>query len=177
MKKIELPKELMSFIAADNKFVFVNDFQGWEKENIVFDGFSYVSTYEGMALKAEASGVIWEAQYCSIRKGNHLIVQKRDYNNDTFVEVPLTDQPLFKDFPVVIITNNEHLKGFAPVCSNKLELALFIEAVNEETAYRKAKQEEYMYEWSHIAADMISLAKFLYINNPNKTQCVLDELD
>ena len=136
MKKIELPKDLLDYMGMNGKFVFVNDFSGWITDEINILGFTYVPSMEGNAIRADKTGEIWGAQYCSHRRGNHLTVQLRDSETGMEENLVLAEQPLFKDFPVVIITSEESLWGFAPICSNKMELALFIESIREEAAKR-----------------------------------------
>ena len=159
-------------------FVFINDFDGWGDEAKNISGVSFVSAMEGNGLKCDATGEQWIPQYCSVRRGNHLKAQLRNATTNEVQEVNLGELPLFAEFPVVIITNNEALQGFAPVCSSKLELALFIAAVKEESEKRNAAhKDEYDYAWSRTAEDMISLAKFLYKSNPEKRWSPLDDLD
>ena len=177
MKKIDMPTRLLDYMGLAGKFVFVNDFTGWRTDEINIPGFTYVPSMEGNAIRSDKTGEVWGAQYCSHRRGNHLTVQLRDSETGTVENLVLAEQPLFKDFPVVIITSGESLWGFAPVCSNKMELALFIEAVREETAKRDQALDGFDYRFDGRAEDMISLAKFLYRNNPDKTKCVLDEID
>lgn len=177
MKKIEMPERLLEYMGQGGKFVFVNDFTGWRTDEINVQGFTYVSSVEGNAIRADVTGEIWGAQYCSHRRGNHLTVSLRNSETETVESLVLAELPLFKDFPVVIITSGESLWGFAPVCSNKMELALFIEAIREEAAKRDKALDGFDYRFDGRAEDMISLAKFLYRNNPDKTKCVLDEID
>lgn len=177
MKKIDMPTRLLDYMGLAGKFVFVNDFTGWRTDEINIPGFTYVPSMEGNAIRADRTGEIWRAQYCFHRRGNHLTVQLRDSETWTEEDLVLAEQPLFKDFPVVIITSEESLLGFAPICSNKMELALFIEAVREEAATRDKALDGFDYRFDGRAEDMVSLAKFLYRNNPYKTSCVLDEID
>lgn len=176
MKKIEMPKRLLEYMGLAGKFVFVNDFSGWRTDEINIPGFTYVPSMEGNAIRSDKTGETWGAQYCSHRRGNHLTVQLRDSETGTVENLVLAEQPLFKDFPVVIITSGESLWGFSPICSNKMELALFIETIREE-ADKRDQTLGFDYRFDGRARDMVSLAKFLYRNNPSKTSCVLDEID
>lgn len=177
MRKVQLPQEILSYINSGvcGTFVFINDFDGWGDEAKNIPGVSFVSAMEGNGLKCEATGETWIPQYCSVRRGNHLRAQLRDAN---VKDINLCELQLFNNFPVVIITNNEALQGFAPVCSDKLELALFIAAVKEESEKRNdASESGYDYSWSRTAEEMISLAKFLYKSNPEKKWSPLDDLN
>lgn len=184
MKQIELPQELMNYVNSGigGTFVFVNDFSGWGDEAKDVPGVTFFPSMEGNGLKCEATGEIWEPQCSTLRRGNHLTVKLRDYDSEndksTFKEVKLNELPLFKDFPVVIMTNAEALRAFAPVCSSKLELALFLAAVEAETEKRNAAHEGgYDYSWSRTADNMVSLAKFLYRSNPEKKKSIIDDID
>lgn len=179
MRKIKLSQELLSCMTSPvcGTFVFISDFDGWGEKAENIPGVTFISAMEGNGLQNKA-GEQWIAQYCSIRRGNHLKAQLRNATTNEVKEVNLGELPLFKDFPVVIITNNESLCAFAPVCSSKLELALFIAAVEEESKKRNAAhKDEYDYAWSRTADEMISLAKFLYKSNPEKKWSPLDDLD
>ncbi len=123
---------------------------------------------EGNGLVAE-SGEQFAFQCVSFRRGNALIVQLRDQEKNTSERLPLADLPLFKDFDVVIWTSGEALQGFAPVCDNKLDLALFIRKVQE-------LEEAEDYGLQRKLGEMIRLAMFLYKNNPEKTSSILDEI-
>ena len=163
-------------------FVFVDDFSGWTPEAKKISGVTFVSAMEGNGLKCEATGERWVPQCCTLRRGNHLTVQFRDYDHadcrSVARDVVLAELPIFKDFPVVIMTNNESLQAFAPVCSSKLELALFLAAVEAETEKRNAAHKaKFDYYWSRVAEQMVSLAKFLYKSNPNKQKSILDDVD
>lgn len=159
-------------------FVFVNDFDGWDEQAKTIPGVSFVSAMEGNGLKNNATGQTWIPQCNSLRRGNHLKVQFRDHENNVCKDVVLSELPLFKDFDVVIGTSCEALRYFAPVCSSKLELALFFAAIEAETEKRNAcAPSGYDYQWSNTADEMVSLAKFLYQSNPNKKKSLLDDLD
>ncbi len=183
MKNVTLPAVLMPFVSSNQsgKFVFIDDFDGWGEKATNLPGVEFVSALEGNGLQSIATGERWVPQCCSVRVGNHLIVQARDYDWDTrkgdFKEIKLSELPLFKDFKVVILTNNESLQAFAPVCSSKMELALFLAAVEEETEKRNRDAGGYDYSWSRTASDMASLAIFLYRSNPNKEKSLLDGID
>lgn len=167
MKQIELPSELMAYMCESGKFVFVNDFDGWGHEADI-KHFKRIGMMEGNGLQAE-NGEQFAFQYVSFRRGNGLIVQLRDTEKKTREHLPLADLPLFKDFDVVIWTSGESLQGFAPVFSNKLDLAFFIRKVQEFGASED-------YGAQRKLDEMIRLAMFLYKNNPEKTSSILDEL-
>ena len=180
MRKIELPEELMNFMTSPvcGTFVFVNDFDGWDEQAKAIPGVTFVSAMEGNGLKNNATGQTWIPQCISLRRGNHLKVQLRDHKNNICKNIQLGELPLFKDFDVVIGTSGEALQYFAPVCADKMELALFFAAVEAETEKRNALTENgYDYPWSRTAEEMISLAKFLYQSNPDKKKSLLDEID
>lgn len=180
MRKIELPEELMQYMTSSvcGTFVFVNDFDGWDEQAKAIPGVSFISAMEGNGLKNDATGQTWIPQCVSLRRGNHLKVQFRDATNKTCKNVMLGELPLFKDFDVVIGTSGESLCYFAPVCADKIELALFFAAVEAETEKRNALSPDgYDYQWSCTADEMISLAKFLYRSNPDKKKSLLDEID
>ena len=105
-----------------------------------------------------------------MRRGNHLTVQLRDHQEKSCQQLKLADLPIFREFDVVIWTSGESLQGFAPVCGNKFELAVFLQNLEDYDAPDD-------YRWSRTKAEMASLAKFLYKNNPNKTKSILDDLD
>lgn len=180
MRKIELPEELMQYMTSSvcGTFVFVNDFDGWDEQAKTIPGVSFISAMEGNGLKNDATGQTWIPQCVSLRRGNHLKVQFRDHEKNSCKEVSLGELPLFKDFDVVIGTSGEALRFFAPVCADKIELALFFAAVEAETEKRNALSPDgYDYQWSCTADEMISLAKFLYRSNPDKTRSLLDNID
>lgn len=180
MRKIELPKELMEYMTSSvsGTFVFINDFDGWNEQAKQIPGISFISGMEGNGLKDNASGKTWLPQCISLRRGNHLEAQLRNRQDGTCKNIKLGEQPLFKDFDVVIGTNNESLQFFAPVCESKLELALFLAAIEEETKKRDARHSNgFDYQWSCTADNMVSLALFLYRSNPNKVKSLIDEID
>lgn len=160
------------------KFVFVNDFSGWDDQATTIPGVTFLSAIEGNGLKNDATGQTWMPQSTTLRRGNHLKVQFRDHQENLCKNVILGELPLFKDFDVVIGTSGEALCFFAPICSNKIELALFFAAVDAETRKRNALSSSGCdYQWSRTAEEMISLAKFLYQSNPHKTRSLLDDID
>ncbi len=167
MKTIELPSELMAYMCERNKFVFVNDFSGWGPEADL-KHFKRISEMEGNGLQAE-NGEEFAFQCVSFRRGNALTVQLRDQEKKTCERLPLADLPLFKDFDVVIWTSGEALQGFAPVFSDKLDLAIFIRKLQE-------LGEDGDYGLQRKLGEMIRLAMFLYQNNPEKTSSILDEI-
>ena len=167
MKQVELPSELMAYMCERNKFVFVNDFEGWDPEADL-KHFKRFGSMEGNGLQAE-NGEQFAFQCVSFRRGNALIVQLRNHEQNTSERLPLADLPLFKDFDVVIWTSGEALQGFAPICDNKLDLAIFIRKLQE---YGNAED----YGLQRKLEDMINLAIFLYKNNPEKTSSILDEI-
>lgn len=177
MKNINMPAEIMSYVCSNKagKFVFVDDFSGWNEEATALPGVEFLSAMEGNGLKSLATGETWIPQCCSVRVGNHLTVGLRD--GSKYNSVKLSELPLFRDFPVVILTNNEALRAFAPVCNSKLELALWLAAIEEETEKRNAAAGGFDWPWSQTASDMSSLAIFLYRSNPNKKTSVIDNLD
>lgn len=166
MKTIELPSELMAYMTEKNKFVFVNDFSGWEAEADI-KHFKRICEMEGNGLQAE-SGEEFAFQCVSFRRGNSLVVQLRDQEKNTSERLLLADLPLFKDFDVVIWTSGEALQGFAPVFSDKLDLAIFIRKLQE---YGNAED----YGLQRKLGEMIKLSIFLYKNNPEKIPSILDE--
>ena len=179
MKKIELPTEIlngMSIYGDSQCWTFVNDFVGWNEEDLKIDGFDYFSAMEGNGIRALETKEEYLPQCCSLRRGNHLKVQVRERYGKGCQNIVLAEQPLFKDFDVVIITNGESLQAFAPVCGNKFELAMFIQALRDFVATKENGREM---DWflHQAVGSMESLAKFLYRNNPNKTKSILDELD
>lgn len=167
MKQVELPSELMAYMTERNKFVFVNDFEGWDPEADL-KHFKRFGSMEGNGLQAE-NGEQFAFQCVSFRRGNALTVQLRDLEKDTSKQLSLADLPLFKDFDVVIWTSGESLQGFAPICDNKLDLAIFIRKVQE-----LGEAEDYGLQ--RKLEDMINLAIFLYKNNPEKVSSILDEI-
>lgn len=167
MKQVELPSELMAYMCESGKFVFVNDFEGWGPEADL-KHFKRISEMEGNGLQAE-NGEEFAFQCVSFRRGNGLTVQLRNHEKDTSERLSLADLPLFKDFDVVIWTSGEALQGFAPVCDNKLDLALFIRKLQE---WGEAGD----YGLQRKLGEMIRLAMFLYKNNPEKTSSILDEI-
>lgn len=174
MAKFDLPMELLCYM-EDEKFVFINDFTGWNEEDIKLDGFEYISACEGNGLRAE-NGEAYVPQYSTIRRANHIEAQLRSIdraNCRSNVEKTVVLGNYFGDLPVVIVTNNESLNIFAPLFSDKLDLAVFIRDLN---IWRQTHHED-DYRWYCKVEDIISLAKFLYRNNPNKVGSILDELD
>ena len=167
MKQVELPSELMAYMTESGKFVFVNDFSGWGPEADL-KHFKRISEMEGNGLQAE-NGEQFAFQCVSFRRGNALTVQLRDHEKDTSKQLSLADLPLFKDFDVVIWTSGEALQGFAPVFSDKLDLALFIRKLQEFGASED-------YGLQRKLGEMIKLSMFLYKNNPEKVSSILDEI-
>ena len=131
--------------------------------------FRFGPAMEGNKLIAD-TGEEFGFQYVSMRRGNHLTVQLRDHREKSCQQLKLADLPIFREFDVVIWTSGESLQGFAPVCGNKFELAVFLQNLEDYDAPDD-------YRWSRTKAEMASLAKFLYKNNPNKTKSILDDLD
>lgn len=168
MKNLNLPSELMAYITEKGKFVFVDDFSGWGQESELAN-FHRAAAMEGNELVA-TNGEHFGFQYTSIRRGNHLIVNLRDHEAQTYENLKLADLPMFQDFDVVIWTSGEALRGFAPICGNKFELAIFLQNLED---YGDPTD----YALSNTKNEMASLAKFLYKNNPDKTKSILDELE
>lgn len=168
MKNLELSAELMAYMTESGKFVFVNDFSGWGKESEL-KNFRRASAMEGNKLIA-SNGEEFCLQYVSMRRGNALTVNLRDHNAETYQDLELASLPMFQDFDVVIWTSGESLCGFAPLCSNKFELAIFLQNLAD---YGDPQN----YSLSRTKDDMAALAKFLYRNNPDKTKSILDDLD
>lgn len=168
MKNLALPSELMAFINESGKFIFIDDFSGWGEE-AQLKNFRFGPAMEGNKLIAD-TGEEFGFQYVSMRRGNHLTVQLRDHQEKSCQQLKLADLPIFREFDVVIWTSGESLQGFAPVCGNKFELAVFLQNLEDYDAPDD-------YRWSRTKAEMASLAKFLYKNNPNKTKSILDDLD
>lgn len=181
MKKIELPSELMSYICKENRYIFVDDFTGWDEKKVNPLGFKL-----GAGGDRESNGLIAEngAKYLpqggSIRKGNHLKVSLRriDRKECRTVqdrEVLLGELPLFKDYEVVILTSNEALWCFAPVLSRKRELVQFLALIEEY--FEELKEQGEYYNWRQ-PEDFKELALFLYKNNPVKetVKTVYDEI-
>lgn len=174
MTKLNLPTELLQYMEND-KYVFINDFTGWADEDIKLDGFTYISAMEGNGLRAK-NGDAFVPQYSTIRRANHIEAQLRSIdrvNNKVNADKQVVLGDYFENLPLVIITSGESLQAFAPMFSDKLELAIFIRDLHlwQATYHRED------YAWSRKIEDMISLAKFLYRNNPNKVKSIVDELD
>ena len=150
-----------------NKFVFVNDFSGWGPKADL-KHFKRIALMEGNGLQAE-NGEEFAFQCVSFRRGNGLTVQLRNTDTNKGQRLPLADLPLFKDFDVVIWTSGEALQGFAPVFSDKLDLAIFIRKLQEFGASED-------YGLQRKLGEMIKLSMFLYKNNPEKTSSILDEI-
>ena len=167
MKQVELPSELMAYMCESGKYVFVNDFSGWGPEADI-KHFKRICEMEGNGLQAE-SGEEFAFQCVSFRRGNALTVQLRNTDTNKAQRIPLADLPLFKDFDVVIWTSGEALQGFAPVFSDKLDLAIFIRKLQE-----LGEAEDYGLQ--RKLGEMIRLAMFLYKNNPEKVSSILDEI-
>lgn len=168
MKDLNLPSKLMAYMTESKKFVFVDDFNGWGNE-AELKNFRNASAMEGNKLIA-TNGEEFALQYVSMRRGNHLTVSLRDHEVKDYQNLELANLPIFRDFDVVIWTSNEILQGFAPVCTNKLELALFLQ-------YLEDYGDPANYYLSRMKNDMANLAKFLYKNNPEKSKSILDELE
>ena len=96
-----------------------------------------------------------------MRRGNHLTVQLRDHETGNCKNIKLADLPLFQDFDVVIWTGGETLRGFAPLCSNKLELGLFLQNLAD---YGNQKD----YALDRIKSDMAALARD-HIQRPSRS--------
>lgn len=161
MKNLALPSELMAFINESGKFVFIDDFSGWGEE-AQLKNFRFGPAMEGNKLIAD-TGEEFGFQYVSMRRGNHLTVQLRDHREKSCQQLKLADLPIFREFDVVIWTSGESLQGFAPVCGNKFELAVFLQNLEDYDAPDD-------YRWSRTKAEMASLAKFLYKEQPQQNQ-------
>ena len=129
MKNLALPSELMAFINESGKFVFIDDFSGWGEE-AQLKNFRFGPAMEGNKLIAD-TGEEFGFQYVSMRRGNHLTVQLRDHREKSCQQLKLADLPIFREFDVVIWTSGESLQGFAPVCGNKFELAVFLQNLED----------------------------------------------
>lgn len=177
MMKDNLLKELLDYIGSDTRWVFVDEYQGWCLSNIELRGFQYFSVREGTALRAD-TGETFELQYTSLRRGNHLRAQYRSSDKKTkitSVEKEVILKEVFGETPTVIITVGEKLYGFAPMFDDKLDLANFIRDLRL-WGEGKSSTEFQKFGLRSIIEDSIALAKFLYNNNPNKKDSVLDEL-
>ena len=168
MKK-DLILKLANYVSSTGKYIFVNEDFGWEEKDIAIDGFQYISAMEGNGLRAIASGETYVPQYSSLRKANHLKLQLRSYDNEkTHVDEELYLKDCQKD--VIIITNNESVVAFAPVCKSKLEVAMFIAAIEEWC------DEDEGLDRRFDMRESIKLAKFLYQNTPEKVYSLIDDL-
>lgn len=171
MKKIELPNELMEFICRKDKHIFINSCEGWEDEKSKLTGFQLGKGVdkESNTLFAE-NGKSFQPQGGTIHKGNHLLASYRVWDREKnkirqIKEESLSSLPLFKDYEVVILTNNEILQCFAPVCSKKRELVQFMTLIEEYVEEMKEQGEEILWD---LAGEFQELALFLYNNNPAK---------
>lgn len=159
MKNLALPSELMAFINESGKFVFIDDFSGWGEE-AQLKNFRFGPAMEGNKLIAD-TGEEFGFQYVSMRRGNHLTVQLRDHREKSCQQLKLADLPIFREFDVVIWTSGESLQGFAPVCRNKFELAVFLQNLEDYDAPDD-------YRWSRTKAEMASLANSCTRTTPTK---------
>lgn len=167
MKK-EIIEKLFGYMTEDKKYIFANDFKGWDEKDTNLDGFKYFSTMEGNGLRAIATGETFTPQYSSIRRANNLELQFRSYmTGETEVDERLYLKDL-TDKDVVIITSCEKIEAFAPVYSSKLDLAIFLATIEEYCGENIDRR--------FALRDCISLAKFLYKNNPHKVVSLIDDL-
>ena len=168
MKK-DLILKLAQYVAGTRKYIFVNEDFGWDEKDIAIDGFEYIPSMEGNGLKATTSGETYIPQYSTIRKANHLKLQLRSYNNE---KTHCDEEVYLKDCQndIIIITNNESVVAFAPVCKSKLEVAMFIATIE------KWCDEDEGLDRRFDMHESIALAKFLYKNTPNKVHSLIDDL-
>ena len=174
MANFNLPVELLSYMGIDDKSrqVLVNS----SEANTQIDGFTFINVYGGNGIRATL-GEAYVPRQSFVCCGNNLNaqLQKNSWINENKYtsdgDVLLNDY--FGDIPVVIITKDGVLQAFAPVFSDKIDLATFIRDLRV---------------WNNIhhsdntlcaerVEEIVTLAKFLYRNNPNKIKSTLDELD
>lgn len=162
MKKLTVNAMLIEYMITSKKSVFVNDFCGSCKAP---QGFTLGSSREGNKLIA-ANGKEFEPQYETLRLGNDLDFQLRDWENDHGTETNnFSQMELFKNFPVVIKTGSEALRAFAPVFDNKKDIVLFLSYIEELF-------EPYAGEHTaeNVKDDITNLSIWLFKNNPNQKQ-------
>lgn len=164
MKKM---KKIFEYMTTQNKYVFINNDFGWEADKIDIEGFEYVPSREGNALKAISSEELFDPQYATIRRGTHLQAQLRTMGETTKIDETINLSEL-SDKEIVVITSNEALSAIAPICDNKLDLAKFILSVSEYAGEDSYKQMD--------LRQSIALAKFLYKNNPHKVASLMDDI-
>jgi len=182
MKKIiELPEELLNYMFKWDFYAFVNDYCGWEKDKTEVPGFSREVVMEGHKIVSLKNGNEYNPQCSYLRKGNHLTIKLRDRTEnwrDTEKFITLQDIPLFKDYPVVIQTNNEALTAIAPVFTKKQEVIIFLALIDNLVERLRETEADGGYHMNQILKDTQRLTLFLYKNNPDKFEepSIFDEI-
>lgn len=154
--------ELFDYVTNSSKSVFVNDFSGWGAAACI-PGFSSFSSREGNGIRSETTGVAFEPQYETVRRGDHIQVQYRE-NGNLVKKVTLGN--LFPDgVPVVIVTGSEALRKIAPMFKRRSEMMDWMHMVCDYVMLRASAAQPVPHYWEN---DMLTLARYLYENRPDK---------
>ncbi len=163
MNKKEI-QELFDYMTTSGKSTFVDDFSGWGDASKV-PGYTSFASMEGNGLKSEHTGEKYEPQCESVRKGNHLEIQYREYG-DLAKHFKLGD--LFpSELPIVIVTGGEALRKISPIFQRRSELIEWLMQVHCYCEQRQTAGNPVPWYWE---GNMYDLAVFLYKNHPNKIE-------
>lgn len=153
--------ELFAAITSSGQNIFIDDFSGWGSDAEV-PGYDTISAMEGNGLRSQTTDEEYIPQYGSIRRGNHLEVQLRCY--DQLVK-RFTLGDLFPNNHLVIVTSGESLRRFTPIVNRRSEVIDWIMLVHDYCVIRRQEGNPTPWYWED---DMVKMAKFFYKNNPDK---------
>lgn len=163
--------EIFDAITTSGQCAFVNDFSGWGS-NAEIPGYKFISAIEGNGVVSEATGKDYVPQCQSIRRGNHLEAQLRQ---DGEVMKRITLGSLFPNHDIVIVTDGESLRLFAPVLTYRSDVINWLVFIHEYCTQRRKDGNPEPWFWE---GHMAELAKFFFRNNPKKVEnrSIYDEL-
>ena len=161
-------KKLISYLQGANKYIHLDDKQGWGKGSTV-DGYIPAIKNGGVGLRAVATGNTFTNQGATIRRGNHLDVQLRSVSptGEVKVDEHIKIGDLFPQQDIVVVTKGNVIQFFAPVIKKRSDMFKYIALLQSHLAERRAKGKKTFWNFE---GDMIDLSLYLYQNNPEKEE-------
>lgn len=158
-------KKLVNFLDGNNKYIRVDDRQGWGSESSV-PGCISVPTLKGNGLRSIVTGEVLIMKDMSIRRANHLELQlRRQSKGCVKVEETIKLCDMFPDQDIVIVSKDNVVQAFAPVIKKRSEVFNFITLLQNHLVERRAHGKETFWNYE---GDMMDLALYLHRNHPER---------
>ena len=158
-------KKLIEYMGGTNKYIRVNDEQGWGQESSV-PGCISVPTLKGNGLRSITTGEVLNMENMSIRRANHLELQlRRQIKGSVKVEETIKLGDMFPDQDVVIASKGNVVHLLAPVIKKRSEVFSFIALLQNHLTERCARGKKTFWNYE---GDMMDLALYLHRNSPDR---------